>query len=146
VDNLDCQRGFSRKDFIMNYLLLAARVLLGVAFVVFGLNGFFGFIPIPEKSGVAHQFLEILFGKSHYGAVIKGLEVFGGALLIIGIFVPLGILILTPILVNITLFHVFLDKEPSGMIMAGVMCALMLYLIGAHWSYFRPFLSPGQSS
>src|SRR5437879_1023821 len=113
----------------MKILTIIARVLLGLVFVVFGLNIFLHFLPMePPKPPPP---LAIAFNKalmeSHYMLVVGALQVIGGALLLIGRFVPLGLILLGPVIVNIVLFHIFLD--PSGLPMAGVVSALALFLL-----------------
>jgi putative oxidoreductase len=100
---------------------LIARVLLGLLFTVFGLNGFLNFIPTPPPTGLAGQYLGALF-VSHYLAVVFGLELAAGLLLLANRFVPLALAILAPILVNIALFHAFL--APQGFLPAVVAIAL----------------------
>lgn len=58
-----------------------ARYLAGVIFLVFGLNGFLHFIPLPPPSGVAGQFMGALF-VSHYLTLIFALQVIGAVLLL----------------------------------------------------------------
>lgn len=41
----------------MKFAVIGARVLLGLVFVVFGLNGFFHFIPPPEMNEAAGAFM-----------------------------------------------------------------------------------------
>src|SRR5882762_309092 len=92
-----------------------ARYLLGSIFLVFGLNGFLHFIPMPPPSGVAGQFLGAMF-VSKYLLVVSGLQVISGALLLINRYVPLALTILGPIIVNILLFHVLMN--PAGIALA----------------------------
>jgi len=61
---------------------LIARLLLGLIFLVFGLNGFLHFIPMPPPTGVAGQYFGAIFA-SHYWVVIFGVQVIGGLLLLI---------------------------------------------------------------
>ena len=42
-----------------------ARYLAGAIFLVFGLNGFLNFIPMPPPEGIAGQFMGALYA-SHY--------------------------------------------------------------------------------
>jgi putative oxidoreductase len=90
--------------------VLIARILLGLLFLVFGLNGFLHFIPMPPPSGLAGQYMGALF-VSHYLVVVFLLQVVGGALLLANRYVPLGLLLLGPVLVNILLFHSFMAPE-----------------------------------
>ena len=41
-----------------------ARYLAGVIFLVFGLNGFLNFIPLPPPGGIAGQFMGCLLYTS----------------------------------------------------------------------------------
>lgn len=88
-----------------------ARILLGLTFVVFGLNGLFQFIKLAPPSGLALQFMSALV-ISHESVVIMGLQVLGGALLLSNRFVPLALFVLAPIVLNILFFHFFMD--PGG--------------------------------
>jgi putative oxidoreductase len=81
----------------MKYAFVIARVLLGLVFTVFGLNGFLHFFQNPPVPGLAGQFMGALLG-SHYYVIAFGTELIGGALL-------------GPVIVNILSFHMFLDSE-----------------------------------
>jgi uncharacterized membrane protein YphA (DoxX/SURF4 family) len=94
----------------MKIATLIARTLLGLLFLVFGLNGFLHFIPMPPPPGLAGQFMGALF-VSHYLIFIFSLQVIGGALLLTNRFVPLALILLGPILVNILLFHSLMAPE-----------------------------------
>jgi uncharacterized membrane protein YphA (DoxX/SURF4 family) len=117
----------------MQILTTIARILLGLIFVVFGLNAFLHFIPMPMPTGLAGDFMKALF-VSHYLYAIKCFEITGGILLLVGRFVPLGITLVGPVVVNILFFHAFL--APAGLPLALVMVALELFLIV---SYRRAF-------
>jgi uncharacterized membrane protein YphA (DoxX/SURF4 family) len=108
----------------MKIAALIARILLGLLFFVFGLNGFFHFIPMQAPAGLAGQYMGSLF-VSHYLVVVFLLEVAGGALLLANRFVPLGLLLLGPVLVNILLFHGLM--APEGLPMA--LIATLLWFI-----------------
>ena len=108
----------------MKIAVLSARILLGLLFLVFGLNGFLHFIPMPPPTGLAGQYMGALF-VSHYLVVVFLLQIVGGALLLANRFVPFGLLLLGPVLVNIVLFHSFL--APEGLPIA--LLATVLWLI-----------------
>jgi putative oxidoreductase len=61
----------------MKYVLVIARVLLGLVFTVFGLNGFLHFFPNPSLAGLAGQFMGALFGSRYY-VIAFGTELIGG--------------------------------------------------------------------
>ena len=92
-----------------------ARYLSGGIFLVFGLNGFLHFIPLPPPSGVAGQFMGALF-VSHYLTLIFALQVIGAVLLLANRYVPLALAILAPVIVNILSFHALM--APSGLPLA----------------------------
>ena len=121
----------------MFWVVLVARVLVGLPFVVFGLNHFLNFLtmsPPPELPENAMKFGGVL-AASGYLNVVKVLEVVGGALVLSGRLVPLGLVILTPVAVNIALFDIFLMKQPGlGLALA----ALCFFLVWAYRSHFAP--------
>src|SRR4029077_924214 len=93
----------------MKYAIHISRILLGLVFAVFGSNAFLHFIPMPEIPGQAGAFIGALV-SSGYIYVIGGLQLAGGLCLLIGSrFVPLGLTLLGPVIVNIMLYHIFLD-------------------------------------
>src|SRR5881397_3413702 len=124
----------------MKAATIIARVLLGLMFVVFGSNIFFHFIPMPpQKPSLATDFSKALM-ESHYIYVVGLLQVIGGLLLLIGRYVPLGLTLLGPVIVNILLYHIFL--EPSGLPLALVVSALALFLLWAHRAAFAGLVKP----
>jgi len=98
-----------------------ARYLMGAIFLVFGLNGFLHFIPLPPPSGVAGQFMGALF-VSHYMTLIFGLQVIAAVLLLASRYVPLALAVLAPVIVNILCFHALM--APSGLPLALVVAVL----------------------
>jgi len=98
----------------MKILTNVSRFLLGLIFLVFGLNGFLHFIPMPPPSGIAGQFIGALFVSKHL-LVVFALQVISGALLLINRYVPLALTILGPIIVNILLFHVLMNPAGFGL-------------------------------
>jgi putative oxidoreductase len=124
----------------MKYAILIARILLGLMFAVFGSNAFLHFIPMPPLQGQAGEFIGALL-NSGYIYPIAALEVVGGLLLLIGArFVPLGLTLLGPVIVNIVLYHIFLDKE--GLPMAGCISIFTLFLIWAYRDKFPAIFQP----
>ncbi|NYF88434.1 hypothetical protein RBB79_02790 [Tunturiibacter empetritectus] len=99
----------------MKIASLVARYLLGFIFLVFGLNGFLHFIPMPPPSGVAGDFMVALF-ESHYLVIIFLLQLIPAVLLLANRFVPLALTLLAPVIVNIICFHALM--APAGLPMA----------------------------
>ena len=107
----------------MKITVSIARILLGLVFLIFGLNGFLHFIPMPPPTGLAGQYMGALF-VSHYLAFVFFVQVIGGALLLANRFVPLALTLLGPVIVNIVLFHSLL--APAGLPFALVTTVLWL--------------------
>ena len=105
-----------------------ARVLLGLVFLFFGINGLMPtpFIPIPPMSGHGQEFIGAMHATG-YLTVVKVLEVLGALLLLSGRGAKLGLMILGPIVVNILLFHACMDS--NGLAMALVLTGLLLVLV-----------------
>lgn len=124
----------------MKYAVIIARVLVGLVFAVFGSNAFLHFIPMPPMQGPAGAFIGALV-SSGYIYAIAGLQVVGGLLLLIGArLVPLGLTVLGPVIVNIVLYHIFLDQ--SGLPMACVISILALFLLWAYRDKFPAIFQP----
>jgi putative oxidoreductase len=114
-----------------------ARYLLGVIFLVFGLNGFLNFIPMPPPTGTAAQFMGALF-VSHFLVVVFLLELIPAALLLANRYVALALVLLGPVIVNIVLFHTFM--APSGLPLAALVVILWLLVAASVRSAFNGIL------
>jgi hypothetical protein len=114
-----------------------ARTLLGLAFLVFGLNFFLQFLPQPAPPPDAAAFAGALFAGKIF-AVIKPIEIAAGLALLSNRFVPLALTLLAPIEIGILVFH--LVFEPSGLPVILVLVALTIYLAWAYRAAFAPML------
>ena len=123
------------------HLPTVARVLLGLMFAVFGLNGFLNFIPAPTTPPPegAMAFAIALMKTGYMMPLIKGTEVLVGVLLLLNRFVPLALVVLAPVVVNIVAFHLFL--APSGLGIALVVLALEIALAWSYRAAYRPMLA-----
>jgi uncharacterized membrane protein YphA (DoxX/SURF4 family) len=122
-------------------LTLVARILLGLVFFVFGLNGFFNFIPPPKTPMApgALAFIGALMNAGYMLPLLAGTQTLVGALLLLNRFVPLALALIAPVIVNIVAFHAFL--EPSGIVVALVVLILEIYLAWAYRGAFRSMLA-----
>ena len=98
-----------------------ARLALGLIFFVFGLNGFFHFLPQPPAPPRAMAFAGALFASGYFFPLLKAVEVTAGALLLAGALVPFALTLLAPIIVNIVAFHLFL--APGNYAVVGIVLA-----------------------
>jgi putative oxidoreductase len=118
-----------------------ARLLMGLPLIVFGLNGFFNFIPQPTTplpEGAA-AFAGALMKSGYMMQLIGGTQLIVGVLLVLNRFVPLALALFAPFMVNSIAFHVFL--EHSGLPMAAVFLALEVYLAWTYRNAYRPMLA-----
>jgi putative oxidoreductase len=109
----------------MKIAVLIARILLGLIFLVFGLNGFLNFIHGPMPTGVAGQYLAVMGGTLYIHFVFV-VQIVGGLLLLSGQFVPLALVLLGPVIINILLFHV--SMQPSGL-PPGLLATLLWFIV-----------------
>lgn len=123
----------------MRLAITGARVILGLIFVVFGLNGFFNFIPVPAHNEAMGDFMGALMATGYMMPVVKATEVLAGLMILTGKKLPLGLTLLAPISINILLVHLFLDQ--GGLPMAIVIVALQLFLAWAYRDSFRGMLA-----
>ena len=127
------------------YVTAIVRIVLGLMFLVFGLNGFLNFMPAPKD--MPQDVMNVLGAlmKAGYMTVVSGAEVLVAVMLLSNRFVPLALALLAPIVVGIITFHVAMAPTTIG---PGIVVLLMeLYLAWAYRGAFRPMLvakvSPG---
>ena len=131
----------TRKLAVGRYATIVTRVLTGLLFATTGLNGFLMFMPAPDPSTMAPAgvaFSGALYATGYMLQLASGVQLISGVLLLVGRFVPLALALLAPMVVNIFLFHVFL--EPSGIVTAIVVVAAEIGLVWAYRDKFRPML------
>jgi uncharacterized membrane protein YphA (DoxX/SURF4 family) len=117
----------------MKIASIISRLLLGLIFLVFGLNGFLQFIHLPPPPAMGGQFFGLLFASKYY-VVIFALQIIAGVLLLVNRFVPLALAILAPVLVNIFFFHLLM--APAGLPLAIVVAILWTIVAIRNKQYF----------
>src|SRR5277367_6745262 len=116
-----------------------ARYLLGLIFIVFGLNGFLNFIHQPPPSNpLALQFF-IAVSASHFAAFFFAVQLIGGLLLLSGFFVPLALTLLAAELYNILAFH--LTLAPASIAPALVASVLWVLVFLQYRNSFNGLLA-----
>lgn len=121
---------------------LVARLILGLILLVFGLNKFFNFMPTPDMPPEAGALMGAFAEAGYMFPMIALVEIITGALLLIGILVPLALVLLAPLSVNIILFHLAL--APGGIIPGLIVFALNAYLLFAYIDCYKPLLQVKQ--
>ncbi|MDB5122955.1 MAG: DoxX family rane protein [Mucilaginibacter sp.] len=124
----------------MKIAVIIIRSLLGLIFLVFGLNFFFHFMPMTaQPTGKAGAFSGGLFGAGYFFPYMKVIETAGGLFLLINRYTTFFLLLLFPITVNIFLFHAFL--APSGLPLGALMLLMHLFLGIAYRKYYSPIFT-----
>ncbi|MGC1783983.1 MAG: hypothetical protein WA708_15790 [Acidobacteriaceae bacterium] len=119
----------------MKIVALIARILLGLFFLVFGLNGFFNFLHGALPGGMAGTFLGVLI-HSHYVYFVSGIQLIAGILLLIDRYVPLALVLLGAVIANILVYHLTMD-------LAGIPMAIFVAILWAIVAWrFRASLAP----
>ncbi|MEO7167806.1 MAG: hypothetical protein ABI787_05420 [Spartobacteria bacterium] len=125
----------------MKIVIIIARVLLGLMFGVFGFNGFLHFLHLPPPTNpAAIQFFTAL-STTGYMQVVFAFQIIGGLLVLAGFFVPLGLAILAPIIVNILIYHACM--VPTGLAPAIAATVLELFLVWRYWANFAGLFRQG---
>jgi hypothetical protein len=122
------------------FMPAAARVLVGLIFLIMGLNGFLNFLPHPAT--VPDKVAALMGGFVVSGYMIPlifGVQVIVAVMLLSNRFVPLALAIIAPVIVNITAFHLML--LPSAFPPAAVTILLYLYLVWVYRDVYRPMLA-----
>lgn len=137
ASSIDLSAAVPRKS-VTRFFPAVARYLMGVPLTIFGLNGFFNFIPQPEMvmPEKALTFVTALAVSGYMTQLIGATLLVSGVLLVFNRFVPLALVLLAPFLVNSLAFHAFL--ESSGLPTAVIFVALELYLAWTYRAAYRP--------
>jgi uncharacterized membrane protein YphA (DoxX/SURF4 family) len=111
--------------------------LLGLTFAGSGLNGFSEFLPLPEVPPAGRQFLAALAASGYVLPLVKAVELVAGLMLVSGCFVPLGLVLLAPVVVNIAAFHLLVvPRWPIALLVV----AGEVMVAWHHRDAFRPIL------
>jgi hypothetical protein len=92
----------------------------------------------PMPPSTATTFATILM-STHYALIVSGIQLVGGALLLVNQFVPLGLTLLGPVIVNIFLYHALM--EPKGLPLAMIVVVLWAVEFWYHKKAFEGILS-----
>lgn len=120
----------------MNIAVVAARILLGLAFVAAGASGFFlSNNPPPAPPGLAGTFQDVFF-QSRWVLFVDAIELLAGALLLANRFVTLALTLLGAVIANIIAYHITL--MPAGLPAAAIVTLLWGIVAVRNRSSFAP--------
>lgn len=115
------------------------RLLLGLIFTVFGAAGLFHLLPEqPLPEGIAGTYVQALSG-TYLFTLVKLTELVAGLMLLSNRLVPLGAVLLAPVVVNIVAFHALVLK--TGLPLPLVIVALLGVLAWQHRAAYRPLFA-----
>lgn len=125
-------------------VVLVVRILLGLIFFIFGLNGFLHFMPMPPDMPAGEMaFFQAMMATGYFLPLLAATQTVAGALLLAGFAVPLALILLAPILVQIIFFHLFLTPGAQNFMIPGIVVILEIILAVAYWPVFRPLFGSG---
>ena len=130
----------SRPKSFTRFVPAIVRTLMGLGFTAFGVIGLFHLMPQPKTlpPGVA-EFMGGLQASRYFLPLLFATQLLVGILLLFNLFVPLALVLIMPVLVNIILYHIFLD--PSGIVPGAILMAFDLYLAWVYRKAYRPLLT-----
>ena len=109
--------------------MIVVRTLMGLLFLFASITFLFNLIPIPPMEGTVKTFNEGLMSVKYFFPVLKVIELLCGLAFITGRFVPLATVVVAPIIVQIFLFHAFIDRT-------GLPVAIFLVLAEIFVAYY----------
>jgi hypothetical protein len=116
----------------------AARIVLGLLFILAGASGFALINNPPPMPGLAGAFQDVFF-KSHWVLFVDAVQVVAGVLLLANRFVPVGLMMLAAVIFNILVFHI--TMMPSG-IVPGLIALLLWFVVARQYrSLFAPLFA-----
>ena len=119
----------------LRFTVIGARILLGLVFFVFGFGYFFMKMPPMDTTTAMGKFTSGLLASGYFFPFLKTVEGSMGLLLILNFWTPVALLVLAPIIIQILLFHSFL--EPSGLPVALPILVLETFLAWANWDKYK---------
>jgi putative oxidoreductase len=119
----------------MKIAAIVVRILMGLLFI-FGAVAFFLSQPPQLPDGNLKTYFEGLAASGYFFTLLKVTELVCGIALVGGRYVPLALIILSPIIVNILGVHIFLER--SGLPMAIILVIANSFLGYYYWNSFKP--------
>jgi putative oxidoreductase len=119
----------------MNKAKLIIRILFGLMLVIFGLNKFLQFMPMPPMPEAAGEFMGALVKSGYLMFIVAIVEVVAGVLLLVNKYQSLALVVVFPVILNAFLFHLFLDLAGVGG--AAVAMAMNIFLFFANKESYK---------
>ena len=124
----------------MKIAYMVVRILVGILFIFSSLSFLLKLVVPPEQTGNMKVFMDGMIASGYIFPTVKILELICGLAFLTGFFVPLASILISPIIVNILLVHVFLD--PNGLLIAIILVLANLFIAHMNREVFLPLLKP----
>jgi len=122
----------------MKIAVIIVRTLMGLLFLFASIAVLFNFIQQPEQTGNVKVFMDGITATGYLMTLIKVTELVCGFAFVTGRFVPLASIVIAPVIVNIFLFHLFVDR--SGLPVAIFLVFANSFVAYSNWEKYRPVL------
>lgn len=116
------------------------RVLMGLLFLFASITYLFKLMEPPPLTGAMKTFNDGLEASVYLMPTVKIVELLCGLAFVVGRFVPLAAVIITPIIVNIVLVNAFLT--PEGLPIAAFLVIANGFVAYQHRESYKPLLKP----
>lgn len=123
----------------MNQMYRLSRWLLGLCFVVFGINGFGPWLPIPELAPKGQAFMQALMDTGYMLPFWKITEIVTGLCFLANRWVIPASIIAMPVSLNIFAFHAFLDR--GGFVIGALILVFNLIVLLHHKDRLAPLFA-----
>ena len=123
----------------MKIATIIIRVLIGLMFAFASIAFFFKLINEPEPTGSIKIFNDGIAASIYLMPTVKVFELICAIAFLSGRFIPLAIVVIFPIILNILLFHAFL--QPTGLPVAILLMLGDLFLAYYYRDKYRAFLT-----
>ena len=123
----------------MGKVFVLVRLVLGLVLLVFGLNGFFNFMPNPPAPPEAGEFFAALAKTGYFFPFVKAIEVIVGVLLLTDRLTAFALVLFAPILVGIAQINFFLNPSgiPITLGLLGLYVVLVYHYRASYYPMFR---------
>src|SRR4051812_10350838 len=119
----------------MKIAVIVVRTLMGLLFIFGSVTYLFNLIQPPELTGNVKTFMDGVIATRYLMPLIKVTELVCGIAFVSGQFVPLASILIAPIIVNIFMFHAFVDT--TGLPVAIALVLANLFLAYSNWDKYR---------
>jgi len=121
---------------MMKIAVIITRVLMGGMFLFASIVVLFNLVPHPELTGKVKVFMDGIAATGYLLTMLKIFELICGVAFLLGRFVPLAAVVIFPIILNILMFHIFLDH--TGLPIAILLMIGDLFLAYYYRDKYKP--------